>query len=274
MELHRNQHGSSLTGLDWLDQHHAIKIRQRSALIKELSFAPGESVLDLGCASGAWTFLVADQVGLSGTVVGIDSNAEAIARARERLDFRHPSSIEFIVGGIEACPQKVDCILLFNVLSYVQNPLELVVSCEKFLADGGRILIKDSDIGSNFYWPIPPPLYSKVLEKILEEDLETHFGEYDPGFARKLPGILASLSTYKVSTHAQSMMLTAPLTPIERDYVLGNVAVTNDLLLRASEHTLAEQWRKLFSSDNPECVLDEDGFLFSVNEFVFQLKAP
>jgi 23S rRNA (uridine2552-2'-O)-methyltransferase len=38
-------------------------------------FKPGQSVLDLGCAPGSWLMYIAEQVGESGKVVGVDMKA-------------------------------------------------------------------------------------------------------------------------------------------------------------------------------------------------------
>ncbi|WP_436908275.1 class I SAM-dependent methyltransferase [Halosimplex marinum] len=45
--------------------------------------APGERVLDLGCGTGHLTADIAERVGESGAVVGVDAAAEMVARARE-----------------------------------------------------------------------------------------------------------------------------------------------------------------------------------------------
>ena len=53
-------------------------------LMRGAGIRPGMRVLDLGCGAGDVSFLAAELVGASGSVVGIDRSPEAIAVARTR----------------------------------------------------------------------------------------------------------------------------------------------------------------------------------------------
>jgi protein-L-isoaspartate(D-aspartate) O-methyltransferase len=54
-------------------------------LFDRLDFAPGKSVLHLGCGAGYYSALLAELVGPHGSVTGIDLEESLIARAREAL---------------------------------------------------------------------------------------------------------------------------------------------------------------------------------------------
>jgi SAM-dependent methyltransferase len=47
--------------------------------------ASGERVVDVGCGCGATSFLLAERVGLSGSVLGVDISAPMLAQARAKL---------------------------------------------------------------------------------------------------------------------------------------------------------------------------------------------
>src|SRR5215469_7979008 len=55
-------------------------------VLLEAGLRRGMRVADLGCGVGMVTALLADLVGPTGSVVGIDSSAAQLAQARERLN--------------------------------------------------------------------------------------------------------------------------------------------------------------------------------------------
>jgi ubiquinone/menaquinone biosynthesis C-methylase UbiE len=76
-------------------------------LLREAGLQEGMRVLDLGCGTGAVSLLAAEIVGPSGSVVGIDQSADAIAKAEEctreaklqQSSFRTSSVEAFSSGG-------------------------------------------------------------------------------------------------------------------------------------------------------------------------------
>ncbi len=71
-------------------------------LIRESGVGPGMRALDLGCGVGDVSMLLADAVGESGVVVGIDREARAIETARARAATAGYRQIDFAVGSDEA----------------------------------------------------------------------------------------------------------------------------------------------------------------------------
>src|SRR5262249_44720056 len=55
-------------------------------LLLEAGLRPGMRVAELGCGVGMVTALLADLVGPTGSVVGVDSSGAQLAQARERLN--------------------------------------------------------------------------------------------------------------------------------------------------------------------------------------------
>src|ERR1700742_4595671 len=62
---------------------------------------PGMRVLDLGCGAGDVSFVVADMVGSSGSVVGVDRSREALDRAQARAGQRGLSRVRFVEGDLQ-----------------------------------------------------------------------------------------------------------------------------------------------------------------------------
>ncbi|WP_424017371.1 class I SAM-dependent methyltransferase [Halorientalis pallida] len=68
---------------DDYDEDHTYVTEYGAGVIDLLDPNPGERVLDLGCGTGHLTAEIADAVGESGEVVGIDRAAEMVREARE-----------------------------------------------------------------------------------------------------------------------------------------------------------------------------------------------
>lgn len=76
------------TGLEWSRRERALDLLLGPADIagqKALCPSPGEHILDLGCGAGASTLALADAVGTSGHVLGIDVSPDLVAQAKARL---------------------------------------------------------------------------------------------------------------------------------------------------------------------------------------------
>ena len=67
-------------------------------LLQQAGISTGMRVLDVGCGAGDVAFLVADLVGSTGAVVGVDRAAEAIQRATMRAQARHLENVKFLEG--------------------------------------------------------------------------------------------------------------------------------------------------------------------------------
>jgi ubiquinone/menaquinone biosynthesis C-methylase UbiE len=70
-------------------------------LMRNAGIRPGMRVLDLGCGAGDVTMLVAEVVGVSGNVIGIDRSPEAIALAQKRVGDTPHDNITFAQCAVE-----------------------------------------------------------------------------------------------------------------------------------------------------------------------------
>lgn len=69
-------------------------------LFRTAGLRPGMRVLDVGCGVGDVSFLAASLVGPSGSVVGIDRDAESVSVAGERATAAGLDTVEFRVGEL------------------------------------------------------------------------------------------------------------------------------------------------------------------------------
>ncbi|MEL7098613.1 MAG: methyltransferase domain-containing protein [Pseudomonadota bacterium] len=89
----------------WVDHQQAMDVVLAPVLegvIARAGLAPGMSVIDIGCGTGASTLAAAESVGLGGSVTGLDISPTLLDLARPRTA-SHPQ-IQLIEGDAQAHP--------------------------------------------------------------------------------------------------------------------------------------------------------------------------
>ncbi len=119
---------------------------------------PGHSVLDVGCGPGIDTIALAELVGPTGHVVGVDVDAAMIAEANRRAEqagcrgwCRHE------VGDAAALPLETssfDSCRSERLFQHVHNPADVLLEMARVTKPGGWVVILDADHGT---WSIDTP---------------------------------------------------------------------------------------------------------------------
>jgi ubiquinone/menaquinone biosynthesis C-methylase UbiE len=271
----RNFTNSSYSRHDWLDNHHAIKSRMRSELIGKLPLIAGDRILDFGCGTGNWAILAAERVGLHGEVLGIDCDRDTLEHAEQRR-VTHPlkEAIRFELADITTCELDLgiyDGIFLFNVLSYLRSAEDVVKRVCDSMKRTGRLYIKDSDLQSDFFWPVPYDLYSALVSAVTSSADRSIPGNYNPFYAREIPGMLSAIANIRVVTLSQSYSLLGSMLPQEREYVRANATMLAAAADRNGASEAAAKWLDLFA-EGKGCILDNPAFIYTMTEFIFQIS--
>lgn len=158
------------------------------AKLAEISGAgPGEDVLDLGCGTGVLSRAVAERVGTTGSVLGIDPAAEMVRYAGQIS----PAQCRYRVMSAEQLDLpdgSVDLVVSALAVHHIDPEFRAQAAAEAYrvLRPGGRVVLTD----------ITLPSFGRATRLI--ERLTRHGFDHDP--AAEIPGLLSGAGFVSVST--------------------------------------------------------------------------
>lgn len=114
----------------------------RRRAITLLDLAPGHTVLDVGCGTGASFPLLQAAVGPKGRLIGVDHSPEMLARARARVTHDGWGNVTLVesAAATMTIDGPVDRVFICYVHDILRSPasLDRILDC---LAPGGRIVV-------------------------------------------------------------------------------------------------------------------------------------
>ena len=135
--------------------------------LRRAGLVPGHRVLDLGCGVGDVTLAAASIVGVTGSVLGVDRSAQAVAEANARIASRGFAFARCIVGEIDEMDLgNFDAIVGRFILMHLRDPGAFVSHLRRTAAPGTLLAFFEMDLTSASSTP-PLPLFSAGLDGIL-----------------------------------------------------------------------------------------------------------
>jgi SAM-dependent methyltransferase len=132
-----------------------------------IGLRPGMSVVDLGCGRGDVTLAVAELVGPTGTVTGVDAAERPLAAARRAAE--HVPGVSFEQADVTrwAPAEPVDAVVGRLLLMHLPDPVALVARLRQVVRPGGVIAFQDVVLASRASQP-PLPLLTAFNGWLLE----------------------------------------------------------------------------------------------------------
>ena len=209
--------------------HEEVKARYYGCGLVTPSTIEGARILDLGSGSGQDAYLLAQLVGETGEVVGVDTTPEQLAVANAHLEWHRErfgyvkSNVRFIEGDIEQLgsldlePGSFDVIVSNCVINLVADKAAVFAAAHRLLKPGGEMYFSDvySDRRVPAHLLDDPILHGECLSGALYwGDFLAHakiagfadprlvkdrpLGIGDPNIAEKLDGIRFFSTTYRL----------------------------------------------------------------------------
>lgn len=152
----------------------------RAQTMKKMGDLTDLSALDLCCGTGDWTLDLADAVGSSGSVVGLDFSENMLAIAQAKIEQRADKNVSLIQGDAMALPFEDDSFDLVTIGYGLRNtPDYLTVLREIFrvLKPNGRLVCIDTSHPTlpiykqvfEFYFNNVMPLFGKLFARSFKE---------------------------------------------------------------------------------------------------------
>lgn len=129
---------------------------------------PGLSVLDVGCGSGAITRSIAEKIGKSGRVLGIDPNATLIEQAR--LHIGNLAWLDFQQGDAYSLntDERFDLVTCARTLQWLADPKAALVTMKRLVKPGGYLSILDYNHEKISWEPAPPVSMQQFYDAFLQ----------------------------------------------------------------------------------------------------------
>jgi ubiquinone/menaquinone biosynthesis C-methylase UbiE len=120
-------------------------------LLWEAGLCKDMQVVDVGCGSGNMTRWLAQQVGATGSVIGVDASADQIEQALLLTNETDLANVTFKLGDIynPGLPlNSFDLVYCRLVLMHLTHPIEALRQLKALLKPGGKLVCEEMDISA------------------------------------------------------------------------------------------------------------------------------
>lgn len=178
-------------------------------LFDEIGVQQGWAVADIGCGAMGVLALLADRVGPTGTVTGVDREPRMLSAARTGLDRRGYDGVRLIRAEATdtGLPRaSLDLVHTRTLLINHPNPEHVLAEMVDCARPGGWVAAQEPDSTA---WVCEPscPAWDRLLE-LFWANLRA-LGR-DPQVGRRLPALLRTAGAREISVDVRPTTVTAP----------------------------------------------------------------
>jgi ubiquinone/menaquinone biosynthesis C-methylase UbiE len=230
---------------------------QRNDFLKAFNPLPGERVVDVGAGPGFLANAIAEAVGKSGSVCGVDISEPFLEVARSQS--KNQYGIEFRYGDATQLPypdDTFDAVVSTQVLEYVPDVNPALAEFHRVLRVGGRVALLDTDWDS-IVWHSPDRERMNRILTVWEEHVA------DPFLPRTLTRRL-KYTGFQVETQKIIPLLNAEFDP----NTYSNRLIDLIIPFVVGRKGISQDEAKAWARELRDC--GENGeYFFSLNRYFF-----
>lgn len=155
-------------------------IKWRNDTMKRMNVQPGSKALDVCCGTADWTIALAEAVGTSGEVVGLDFSENMLKVGREKVEELKLKHVKLIHGNAMELPfpdQSFDYVTIGFGLRNVPDYLQVLKEMNRVLKPGGMAVCLETSQPTMpgykqlyyFYFRFIMPIFGKLFAKSYQE---------------------------------------------------------------------------------------------------------
>ena len=155
-------------------------IKWRNDTMKRMNVQPGSKTLDVCCGTADWTIALADAVGPSGEVVGLDFSQNMLKIGEEKVKELKLNQVKLIHGNAMELPfqnESFDYVTIGFGLRNVPDYLQVLKEMNRVLKPGGKAVCLETSqptiLGYKqlyyFYFRFIMPVFGKLFAKSYKE---------------------------------------------------------------------------------------------------------
>lgn len=154
--------------------------RWRKDTMKRMNVQKGNAALDVCCGTADWTIAMADAVGTSGEVFGLDFSKNMLKIGQEKVEHLHKDNVTLIHGNAMELPfedNRFDYVTIGFGLRNVPDYLQVLKEMRRVLKPGGIAVCLETSQPTMFgfkqlyylYFRFIMPLFGRIFAKSYQE---------------------------------------------------------------------------------------------------------
>lgn len=171
------------------------------SLFDRVGIKPGLACLDVGCGGGDVSLILAQRVGPTGRVIGLDMDDIKLKLARDEAEAQQLNNVRFECVDINDWQGESAFDLIYSrcLLTHLQDPATVLVRMLQALRPGGVVIIEDIDFSGHLCHPHLPALqrYMDLYTQIVQRR------GGDPNIGPRLPGLLLEAGFEQVQMNVE-----------------------------------------------------------------------